>query len=99
MCKRGGSLPAVLNAANEVAVEAFLAGTIRFPEIALVVAETVNRLPREEAASLSAILDADLASRMQAASIIEALHIQTRQRLGKDILSPELPPGQTTLTN
>ena len=98
VCKRGGSLPAVLNAANEVAVEAFLAGGIRFPEIALVVAETVNRLPSEEATSLTAILDADLAARMQAASIIEALHIQAQQRLGKDVLSPELPPGRTTLT-
>jgi len=98
VCKRGGSLPAVLNAANEVAVEAFLATTIRFPEIALVVAETVSRLPREEAASLTAILDADLAARMQAASIIEALRMQTQQRLGKDVLSPELPPGHTPLT-
>lgn len=98
VCKRGGSLPAVLNAANEVAVEAFLTGAIRFPEIALVVAETVSRLPREEGASLTAILDADLAARMQAASIIEALRMQTQQRLGKDVLSPELPPGHTPLT-
>lgn len=98
VCKRGGSLPAVLNAANEVAVEAFLCGTIRFPEIALVVAETVSRLPREDAASLTAILDADLAARMQAASVIEALRMQTQQRLGKDVLSPELPPGRLTLT-
>jgi len=97
VCKRGGSLPAVLNAANEVAVEAFLAGAIRFPEIALVVAETVSRLPREEAASLTAILDADLAARMQAASVIEALCMQTQQRLGKDVLSPGLPPGHTNL--
>ncbi|MBU4033419.1 MAG: 1-deoxy-D-xylulose-5-phosphate reductoisomerase [Proteobacteria bacterium] len=98
VCKRGGSLPAVLNAANEIAVDAFLSGTIRFPEIALVVAETVSRLPREEAASLTAILDADLAARVQAASVIEALRMQTQQRLGNEILSPELPPGNTTLT-
>ncbi|MBA3002560.1 MAG: 1-deoxy-D-xylulose-5-phosphate reductoisomerase [Desulfurivibrio sp.] len=98
VCKRGGSLPAVLNAANEIAVDAFLSGTIRFPEIALVVAETVSRLPREEATSLTAILDADLAARVQAASVIEALRMQTQQRLGNEILSPELPPGNTTLT-
>ena len=98
VCKRGGSLPAVLNAANEIAVDAFLSGTIRFPEIALVVAETVSRLPREEATSLTAILDADLAARVQAASVIEALRMQTQQRLGKEILTPELPPGNTTLT-
>lgn len=98
VCKRGGSLPAVLNAANEIAVDAFLSGTIRFPEIALVVAETVSRLPREEATSLTAILDADLAARVQAASVIEALRMQTQQRLGKEILTPELPPGNITLT-
>ncbi|MBU2536809.1 MAG: 1-deoxy-D-xylulose-5-phosphate reductoisomerase [Proteobacteria bacterium] len=98
VCKRGGSLPAVLNAANEIAVDAFLSGTIRFPEIALVVAETVSRLPREDAASLTAILDADLAARVQAASVIEALRMQTQQRLGNEILSPELPPGNKTLT-
>jgi hypothetical protein len=35
---------------------------------------------------------------MQAASIIEALRMQTQQRLGQDVFSPELPPGHTTLT-
>ena len=93
VCKRGGTLPAVLNAANEVAVDAFLGGKIRFPEIALVVAETVNRLPREEAGAISAVLDADLAGRMQAESIIEALNIKSRQRLGEEPASPDLPPG------
>ncbi|MBU0675011.1 MAG: 1-deoxy-D-xylulose-5-phosphate reductoisomerase [Proteobacteria bacterium] len=78
--KRGGTLPAVLNAANEVAVEAFLNKRIRFPEIALAVAETVNRIPREEASDLKNILAADLSARMQAESIIESLHIKFVQR-------------------
>ncbi|MGV1098627.1 1-deoxy-D-xylulose-5-phosphate reductoisomerase [Thiovibrio sp. JS02] len=98
VCKRGGTLPAVLNAANEVAVEAFLNKEIRFPEIAMVVAETVDRLPREEATSVTAILDADLAARMQAQSIIEALNIKTKQRLGEEARIPDLPPGQKNLT-
>ena len=93
VCKRGGTLPAVLNAANEVAVEAFLNKKIRFPEIAMVVAETVSRLPREDANAISAVLDADLAARMQAESIIEALNIKSQQRLGKEITSPALPSG------
>ncbi len=81
VCKRGGTLPAALNAANEVAVEAFLAKKIRFPEIALVVAESVNRLERKEAANLAAVLEADLAARMQAESVVEALQLKMQQRL------------------
>ncbi|MFZ5774498.1 MAG: 1-deoxy-D-xylulose-5-phosphate reductoisomerase [Thermodesulfobacteriota bacterium] len=97
VCKRGGSLPAVLNAANEVAVEAFLARKIRFPEIALVVAETVGRLPGGEAGTVAAVLDADLAARMQAESIIDALHIKMKQRLGEEVGAPDLPPGHSPL--
>lgn len=93
VCKKGGTLPAVLNAANEIAVEAFLANTIRFPEIALVVAETVNRVPCREANTVSAVLDADLAARVQAASIIEAVQIKSKQRLGEEVICPDLPPG------
>lgn len=98
--KKGGTLPAILNAANEVAVDAFLAGNIRFPEIVMTVAETMARMPEpeEEAAGLAAVLDADLAARVQAASIIEAITLQTTQRLGREAHIPELPPGQKTLT-
>jgi 1-deoxy-D-xylulose-5-phosphate reductoisomerase len=80
-CKRGGTLPAVLNAANEVAVDAFLAKKIRFPEIALVVAEAVNRVEKKEASTLSIVLEADLAARMLAESVVEALQLKMRQRL------------------
>jgi 1-deoxy-D-xylulose-5-phosphate reductoisomerase len=38
--RAGGGMPAVLNAANEVAVDAFLTGKISFPDIVAVVAET-----------------------------------------------------------
>lgn len=82
-CKRGGILPAVLNAANEIAVAGFLEKRIRFPEIALVVSETLSRTPEKEAMSIAAIMEADLAARVQAESIAEALHIKSCQRLGK----------------
>jgi 1-deoxy-D-xylulose-5-phosphate reductoisomerase len=85
VCKRGGILPAALNAANEVAVEAFLEGAIRFPEISLVVAETVHRAPQKEIADINTILEADLAARLQAESIIQALQIKSEQRLAKNI--------------
>ncbi|MEJ2032364.1 MAG: 1-deoxy-D-xylulose-5-phosphate reductoisomerase [Deltaproteobacteria bacterium] len=92
VCKRGGILPAVLNAANEIAVDAFLNGKIRFPEIALVAAETVSRFPWREASDLTAIMEADLAARVQAESIVESLGIKARQRRGEKDACPALPP-------
>ncbi|MEW6594884.1 MAG: 1-deoxy-D-xylulose-5-phosphate reductoisomerase [Thermodesulfobacteriota bacterium] len=89
-CKRGGTLPAVLNAANEIAVDAFLAKKIRFPEIALVVAESVNRVERKEAATIAAVLEADLAARMQAESVVEALQLKMQQRQANEA-SPATP--------
>lgn len=55
----GGTLPAVFNAANEVAVDAFVAGRIRFPDIWRVVGETMERHRTEAAASLDAVIAAD----------------------------------------
>ena len=92
-CNQGGVMPTVLNAANEVAVAAFLDHKIRFPEISLTVAETMKRLPNSEAKDIPAILDADLAARVQAESIIEALIINKKQKQGDSISSPDLPPG------
>ncbi len=47
----GGSATATLNAADEIAVEAFLAGRIPFPAIAATVAETLERMPSREPSS------------------------------------------------
>jgi 1-deoxy-D-xylulose-5-phosphate reductoisomerase len=55
----GGTLPAVFNAANEVAVEAFVAGAIRFPDIWRVVGETMGRHEVAAASSLAAVIEAD----------------------------------------
>lgn len=70
--RAGGSAPAILNAANEVAVAAFLAGQITFTRIAALVEETLNRsndAPRP--ASLSEVLDVDQSARMQAQRLLE----------------------------
>lgn len=99
VCKRGGILPAVLNAANEIAVESFLAGRIRFPEIALVVSETVSKTREQEAADINAVIEADLAARMLAESIVEAISIKTRQKMGKEIASPALPERSDSFTS
>jgi len=62
-CRQGGCTPAVLNAANEVAVAAFLDGKLRFPQISQVVAETINRMDYKEDTDFDAILAADRMAR------------------------------------
>ncbi len=94
-CRRGGVLPAALNAANEVAVTAFLDGRIRFPEIIYAVAETVSRTEPRPATDLATVLEADMAARLQAESVIEALEIAARQKQGAEAPYPE--PSQEVL--
>jgi len=73
--QRGGMAPAVLNAANEIAVEAFLAGRIGFLQIAQLVAETLNDAEAcgllTESADLSGVLETDAASRRLALNLLE----------------------------
>ena len=64
----GGTMPAVLNAANEIAVEAFLRGAINFPQISEAVARTMDRHQVREHPALSAILEADQWARREALS-------------------------------
>lgn len=65
----GGTLPAVFNAANEVAVAAFLAQRIRFTEIAQVVEQTLTATqPNSE--TLEAVLEADSAARRRATELL-----------------------------
>jgi len=74
--ERGGLAPCVLNAANEVAVAAFLDGRCRFDEIVPLVAATVEAAPADSATSLDAILEADAWARREASS-----------RLGREVLA------------
>ncbi len=60
----GGCLPAILNAANEVAVEAFCHGKIPFTAISEIVSETMGSLPREHNPDLDQILAADAEARI-----------------------------------
>ncbi|MDR7550261.1 MAG: 1-deoxy-D-xylulose-5-phosphate reductoisomerase [Armatimonadota bacterium] len=68
--ERGGVVPAVLNAANEVAVAKFLQRTIRFPEIIETVAEVLERCEPRPADSLESVLDADAWARREADRVI-----------------------------
>lgn len=66
---RGGTLPAVLNASNEVAVDAFLAGRIRFPRIWQIVGQVMSECPHREHPDLEEILEADLTARALASAL------------------------------
>ncbi len=59
----GGSAPAMLNAANEVAVAAFLERRIRFTEIAVIIDEVLNREAATPVESLDVVLEADRRAR------------------------------------
>ncbi|MEE1947736.1 1-deoxy-D-xylulose-5-phosphate reductoisomerase [Pseudomonas alcaligenes] len=59
----GGCAPALLNAANEVAVAAFLERRIRFPEIARIIEDTLDREPSAAVENLDAVLAADARAR------------------------------------
>ena len=69
--EQGGTLPGVLNAANEVAVEAFLAERISFPRIWGMVEEVMKKHRTEKEPSLEAIIDADRWARGEAKSRLE----------------------------
>jgi 1-deoxy-D-xylulose-5-phosphate reductoisomerase len=61
--RAGGAAPAVLNAANEIAVEAFLAGRLAFTGIAGVIADTLAALPAGQAHELAQVMEADARAR------------------------------------
>ncbi|MBZ0330186.1 1-deoxy-D-xylulose-5-phosphate reductoisomerase [Halomonas sp. ANAO-440] len=67
----GGTAPAVLNAANEIAVDAFLAGRLGFGGIAEVVERTLEALPVAPAADLEAILEANARARHMASDWLQ----------------------------
>ncbi|MGH9653079.1 MAG: 1-deoxy-D-xylulose-5-phosphate reductoisomerase [Bryobacteraceae bacterium] len=67
---RGGSATCTLNAADEIAVEAFLEGRIPFPAIAATVEETLARQPVAEPSSIEEVIAIDRASRETARQVL-----------------------------
>ncbi|NTW07085.1 MAG: 1-deoxy-D-xylulose-5-phosphate reductoisomerase [Syntrophaceae bacterium] len=67
----GGTLPAVLNAANEIAVEAFLEKKIKFVDLPEIIDKVLSRHKTVKKPALEEILQADKWARMQAKEIIE----------------------------
>lgn len=69
--REGGASPAVLNAANEVAVEAFLRGKIGFRDIHRIIEKTLDAFPGARADGLPGVLEVDRWARRKADSVIE----------------------------
>jgi len=70
----GGTLPAVMNAANEVAVAGFLDRQVRFPSIWQIVEEVMNRHTSVAHADLDAILQADQWARKEAQGYVKSIN-------------------------
>ena len=69
--RAGGTAPAVLNAANEIAVEYFLQEQISFTRISNVVEQTLNQLENQTAESLDIIIAADASAREIATALCQ----------------------------
>jgi 1-deoxy-D-xylulose-5-phosphate reductoisomerase len=68
--RAGGTAPCTLNASNEVAVHAFMAGRLRFLEIAAVIEETLARLPAERVHSFESLGEADARARRVSSELV-----------------------------
>jgi 1-deoxy-D-xylulose-5-phosphate reductoisomerase len=69
--RAGGTAPALLNAANEVAVEAFLAGRLRFTAIADIIDGVLDRVATQNVKDLADLIAADASARRAAAVEIQ----------------------------
>ncbi|MGR9115022.1 MAG: 1-deoxy-D-xylulose-5-phosphate reductoisomerase [Gammaproteobacteria bacterium] len=69
----GGIMPAVLNAANEIAVEAFLNEQVRFTDIPFIIERSMKAFETKEADSLEIVLAVDQQARETARQVIEEL--------------------------
>jgi 1-deoxy-D-xylulose-5-phosphate reductoisomerase len=61
--EQGGNCPAILNAANEVAVSAFLQGQVRFTAIPELIEDTLSELPAGKSSGLEELMDVDAEAR------------------------------------
>jgi 1-deoxy-D-xylulose-5-phosphate reductoisomerase len=75
--KRGGALPCALNAADEVAVAAFLERRIPFPGIAQVVERVLERTPKVKFSSMDDVLQADAEARRMAREEVEKAGVRS----------------------
>jgi 1-deoxy-D-xylulose-5-phosphate reductoisomerase len=70
--RAGGTAPCTLNAANEIAVHAFLSGRLRFLDIAAVIEGTLEELPSRPIHSFDSLAAADAEARRLAGELVDA---------------------------
>ena len=75
--RRGGAAPAWLSAANEVAVDAFLGGRLRWPDIAAVCASALDEFVDLPIATVDDVIAADRRSRQVAAELVEGRAVRS----------------------
>jgi 1-deoxy-D-xylulose-5-phosphate reductoisomerase len=71
--RAGGTAPCTMNAANEVAVHAFMQGRLGFLDIIAVIERTLDRLPAAGVHSFDALMDADREARRIASGLVREL--------------------------
>jgi 1-deoxy-D-xylulose-5-phosphate reductoisomerase len=74
--RAGGTAPAILNAANEVAVAAFLAGDLAFLAIPELIERTLSALPAEPADDLAVLLASDQRARRMTEQLLARMRTQ-----------------------
>lgn len=79
--RAGGIMPAVLNAANEIAVQAFLDNDIAFMTISKVVAEVLEQISFKKALDIASVVNADYEARMIAADRVRMISAKTAGKL------------------
>ncbi|MBI4195914.1 MAG: 1-deoxy-D-xylulose-5-phosphate reductoisomerase [Betaproteobacteria bacterium] len=87
----GGSAPAVLNAANEIAVENFLAGRLKFTQIPRLIEAVLEQFPARPLVRLDDVLEADREARARATQWLNAL-----QKQGADVARAGCAPRMTS---
>jgi 1-deoxy-D-xylulose-5-phosphate reductoisomerase len=73
--RAGGTAPAILNAANESAVDAFCKGQIEFLRICEVVRDVMDECPASRAVTLESVLEADSLARERASHVMAGLGV------------------------
>ena len=75
--RKGGALPCALNAADEIAVAAFLERRLPFPGIAEVIECVLERMPRMKLGKMDDVLTADAEARRMAKEEVNRLSVAT----------------------
>jgi 1-deoxy-D-xylulose-5-phosphate reductoisomerase len=77
---RGGTATTILNAANEIAVQAFLDRQIRFTEIPHVIEHALARVPIDPAEKLATVMAADEQARHASRECVASLRLEGQRR-------------------